>query len=386
MAQTGVSELRMKAAQIVEFGKPYQLNTVAIPDIKDDELLVKVHAAGFCHSDLQVLSGQFGTKLPIGIYGPSHSLLNISFPRVGILFLCGRLSFRTGTVIKVGPNCSGNFKVGDRVGVLNFKKACTYCSNCRLSKRENKYYEPRYCDVREMAGFQHDGAFAEYMTADPETTVLLPRSLPFEQAAPLMCAGATVWGALEKATAGLTAGNTIAIIGIGGLGHLGVQFAKAMGYRTVAIDNREEGRQLATEVPSSELRPDLVVDSAGSDATDQIFRFTNGEGLAAVVVCTDSLEVNAWALRLLRIGGTLVLLGLPPERWQFDSDIIVFRELVMRGSYVASKESTEKMMKIVDKNQIRSHLTVIPWHDIPTIVDTYKDRSFKGRLVVQIAT
>ncbi|KAF2973236.1 hypothetical protein GQX73_g381 [Xylaria multiplex] len=279
-----------------------------------------------------------------------------------------------GTVIKVGPNCGGNFKVGDRVGVLNFKKACTHCSNCRLSKRENKYYEPRYCDVREMAGFQHDGAFAEYMTADPETTVLLPRSLSFEQAAPLMCAGATVWGALEKATAGLSAGNTIAIIGIGGLGHLGVQFAKAMGYRTVAIDNREEGRQLATEVPSSELRPDIVVDSAASDATDQIFNFTNGEGLAAVVVCTDSLEVNAWALQLLRIGGTLVLLGLPPERWQFDSDIIVFRELVLRGSYVASKESTEEMMKVVDKNQIRSCLTVIPWGDIATIVDTYKDR------------
>ncbi|GAW18765.1 hypothetical protein ANO14919_082470 [Xylariales sp. No.14919] len=235
-----------------------------------------------------------------------------------------------------------------------------------------------------MAGFQHDGAFAEYMTADPATTVLLPSSLPFEQAAPLMCAGATVWGALEKATTGLSPGDAIAIIGIGGLGHLGVQFAKAMGYRTVAIDNRAEGRQLATEVPSSKLQPDLVVDSAASDASDRIFRFTNGEGLAAAVVCTDCLEVNAWALHLLRIAGTLVLLGLPPERWMFDSDVIVFRELVIRGSYVASQKSTERMMGVVDKNRIRSHLTVVPWNDIPTLVDKYKDRSFKGRLVVQI--
>ncbi|KAI0415336.1 alcohol dehydrogenase GroES-like domain-containing protein [Xylaria grammica] len=356
------NQSKMKAAQVVEFRKPYQLNTVAIPDVKDDELLVKIHAAGFCHSDLQVLSGQFGTKLPII---PSHE--------------------PAGIVIRVGRNCSGGFRVGDRVGVLNFKKACTHCSGCRLSKRENKYYEPRYCDAREMAGFQHDGAFAEYMTADPATTVLLPSSLPFEQAAPLMCAGATVWGALEKATTGLSPGDAIAIIGIGGLGHLGVQFAKAMGYRTVAIDNRAEGRQLATEVPSSELQPDLVVDSAASDASDRIFRFTNGEGLAAAVVCTDSLEVNAWALHLLRIAGTLVLLGLPPERWMFDSDVIVFRELVIRGSYVASRKSTERMMGVVDKNRIRSHLTVVPWNDIPTLVDKYKDRSFKGRLVVQIA-
>ncbi|KAI1367963.1 GroES-like protein [Xylaria arbuscula] len=347
---------KMRAAQIVEFGKPYRLTTVPIPDAKDDELLVEVAAAGFCHSDLQVLNGQFGTKLPIA-----------------------------GIVSRVGPNCTGNFKVGDRVGVLNFKKACTRCTNCGLSKREYKYYEPRYCDVREMAGFQHDGAFAEYMTADPETTVLLPSSLPFEQAAPLMCAGATIWGALEKATEGLAPGNTIGIIGIGGLGHLGVQFAKAMGYRTVAIDNRAEGRELATEVPYPGLRPDMVIDSSSTDATERVFETTGGEGLAAVVVCTDSLEVNAWALRLLRIRGTLVLLGLPPERWQFDSDIIVFKELVLKGSYVASKESTERMMQMVEKHKIRSHLTVIPWDGIPTIVDAYKDKSFRGRLVVQIS-
>ncbi|KAI0458045.1 GroES-like protein [Xylaria acuta] len=352
----------MKAAQIVEYGKPYQLTTVRNPEIKDNELLVKVHAAGFCHSDLQVLNGQFGTALPII---PSHE--------------------PAGTITKIGPKAKGNFKIGDRVGVLNFKNACMQCRGCGLSKREYNYYEPRYCDIRETAGFQHDGAFAEFMVADPETTVMLPSSVSFEQAAPLMCAGATVWGALEKGTTGLAPGNTVAIIGIGGLGHLGVQFAKAMGYRTVAIDNRPEGRQLATEVPSSEVRPDLVVDSTASDATEQIFKFTDGEGLAAAIVCTDSLEVNAWALRLLRIRGTLVLLGLPPERWQFNADIIVFKELIIKGSYVASRESTERMMKVVDKSQVKSHLTVVSWDDIPSLVDKYTHKSFKGRLVVQIA-
>ncbi|KAI0016437.1 alcohol dehydrogenase GroES-like domain-containing protein [Xylariomycetidae sp. FL0641] len=357
-----MAQSTMKAAQLVEYKQPYQLKTVQTPKIKDHELLVKVHAAGFCHSDVQVLNGQFGTKLPII---PSHE--------------------PAGVVAEVGSSCTGRFKVGDRVGVLNFKNACAQCVGCGLSKREYKYFDPRYCDNRETAGFQHDGAFAEYMVADPETTVLLPDSLPFEQAAPLMCAGATVWGGLEKATTGLAPGNTVAIVGIGGLGHLGVQFAKGMGFRTVAVDNRPEGRQLATEVPSDDLQPDLVIDSTATDATDRILEFTHGEGLAAAVVCTDSLEVNAWALSLLRIGGTLLLLGLPPERWQFDSEIIVFKELVIKGSYVASRQSTERMMQVVDRSKVRSHLTVLPFDDIANIVGLYHDRSFRGRLVVQIA-
>jgi len=158
-----------------------------------------------------------------------------------------------------------------------------------------------------------------------------------------------------------------------------------MGYRAVAIDNRLAGRRLATEVPSPELQPDLVIDSTADDATDQIYNFTDGEGLAAAVVCTDSLEVNSWALRLLRIRGALVPLGLPPERWRFDADVIVFRELVIKGSYVTSRESTERMLQVVDKSQVRSHLTVVPWHKIPNLVEMYKDKSFKGRLVVKIA-
>jgi D-arabinose 1-dehydrogenase-like Zn-dependent alcohol dehydrogenase len=149
-----------------QYNKPYEIVTVAVPKIKDNELLVEVHAAGFCHSDLQVIHGQFGTRLPII---PSHE--------------------PAGVVVQVGSSCSGSWKVGDRVGVLNFKNACTQCVGCSLSKKRYNNFDPRFCDKRETAGFQHDGAFAQYLAADPETTVLLPSSLSFEQAAPLMCAG-----------------------------------------------------------------------------------------------------------------------------------------------------------------------------------------------------
>ncbi|KAJ1331030.1 propanol-preferring alcohol dehydrogenase [Microdochium nivale] len=377
----------MRAAQLQSFNKAYQLTTAPTPTLRDNEILVRVHAAGFCHSDLQVLQGEFATQLPLI---PSHE--------------------PAGIVVQKGSACGGHdgdgsFSIGDRVGVLNFKNACGSCTGCGMSwrrrrrnssngrqkqpertERQQPQLDPRWCDRREMAGFKHNGAFAEYMVADPNTTVKLPDGLSFEQAAPLMCAGATVWGALEKATAGLPHGETVAIIGIGGLGHLGVQLAKALGYRTIAADSREEGRRLARDVPNESLAPDLVVDSLAGDATETIYQFTNGEGIAAAVVCTDSLPANEWALSLLRVQGTMVLLGLPPDKWRFDGHAIVFRELVLRGSYVASRESTERMMEVVERHGIRSRLTVLDFADVAGVVDRYKDRSFTGRLVVRIAS
>lgn len=332
-----------------------------MPAIRDHELLIRVHAAGFCHSDLQVLQGQF--KSPLGMI-PSHE--------------------PAGVIIQVGASCGNDWKVGDRVGALNFKNSCGKCSGCGLAKRTSTQLDPRFCDNRETAGFQHDGAFAEYLAIDPKTTMRLPPSLSFDQAAPLMCAGATVWGSLERATAGLSPGEPVAIVGIGGLGFLGLQFAAAMGFRTVAVDSRPAGRQLASEMANEKLRPALIVDSGAKNARSQILDFTNGEGVAAAVVCTDSLEANNWALTLLRTGGVMGVLGLPPEKWSFDSSVIVFKELTIRGSYVASKASTERMMKTVGEADIRSHITSVPFDAIPGIVDAYQDSAFKGRLVVQV--
>lgn len=327
-------------------------------------MLVRVHAAGFCHSDLQALQGQFAKPAPIGLI-PSHEV--------------------AGTIAKLGPSYSGSLKVGDRVGMLNFKNACGFCVNCNLRIKRGVERDPRFCEKRITAGFQHDGGFADYAVADPETTIKLRNETSFEQAAPLMCAGATVWGSLEKATAGLGKGEAVAIVGIGGLGHLGVQFAKALGFKVVAVDSRLAGRQLAKEVDNQQLQPELVVDSSNPEkATQEIFDFTRGEGVAAAIVCTDSISANKWALGLLRIGGVLGLLGLPPEPWQFDPELMVFKELTIKGSYVAGKDSAERMMNTVDEFGVKSHLTTVGFDEIPNIVSMYEDKAFKGRLVVRL--
>ncbi|KAI6765688.1 hypothetical protein HG530_006758 [Fusarium avenaceum] len=356
---------QMKAAYIAEYNKPYALGERPLTSIRDTDILVRVHAAGFCHSDLQALKGEFEKSAPIGLI-PSHEI--------------------AGTIAKIGSSYKGDLKVGDRVGVLNFKHACGSCVGCRLIKKRGEELDPRFCDVRETAGFLHDGGFAEYASADPETTVKLPHSISFEQAAPLTCAGATVWGSLEGATSGLAKGETVAIVGVGGLGHLGVQFAKALGFRVIAVDSREAGRQLAKDMESPELKADLVVDSSDTtSASKVIYDFTEGEGVAAAIVCTPSLEANRWALNILRNKGTLGLLGLPQSPWQFDAAPIVFRELTIKGSYVASKAAADRMIKVVEKAGVTSHLTVVPFNKIPDIVEMYEEAAFRGRIVVQIS-
>lgn len=112
-------------------------------------------------------------------------------------------------------------------------------------------------------------------------------------------------------------------------------------------------------------------------------QFTNGQGLAAVVVCTDPVSVTGWSLELLRIGGVLVPLGLPPGNWQFDTQLLLFRELVVRGNYVAGRQEVEDMMDLVARADIKSQLTVVQPEDIPSIPDLYRNRAFRGRLVVK---
>ncbi|KAE8423118.1 chaperonin 10-like protein [Aspergillus pseudocaelatus] len=331
----------MWAAQITEFNKPYTISTVNVPQLRPNELLVKIHAAGFCHSDIQVLRGELNSPLPLI---PSHEPV--------------------GTVVQVGKESASKWKVGDRVGILNFKNACGNCAGCRGSRRRYGNMDPRFCDYRETGGFKNDGCFAAYMVADSATTIALPDSVSFEQGAPLLCAGATVWGAINKARPFLQAGDMIGVIGIGGLGQLGVHL------------------QLTDDMPSG-LQPDLLINSTHDDASEKILERTGGEGLAAVINCADSIAVNAWSLGLLRTGGVAVLLGLPPEQWRFDTHPIVFRELVLRGSYVASREEVEEMMAVVDQHGVRSQLTVVKKDDILQVPEMYLSRSFRERLVVK---
>jgi D-arabinose 1-dehydrogenase-like Zn-dependent alcohol dehydrogenase len=192
---------------------------------------------------------------------------------------------------------------------------------------------------------------------------------------------ATVWGGL--ANADLKPGEPVGIIGIGGLGSLAVQFAKAQGHPVVAIDNRPEGRALAKELT---LKADLVVDFNDPEAINKVKSWTGKGGLPAVVVCTDKVEAIQWSGRILRSRGTIVEIGLPTDPIKFDTFDIIFQEKTIKGSLVASKPQVETMLQVIDRFSIRSLITTVSLEEATNLTEKYMDPHLKGRLVMKISS
>ena len=181
----------------------------------------------------------------------------------------------------------------------------------------------------------------------------------------------------------MTGPAPVGILGIGGLGGLAVQFAKALGHSVVAIDNRPEGRALATEVP---LKADYVVDSKDPDAVSKIKDWAGKDGLSAILVCTDNVDGTEWSLNTLRPHGVCVPLGLPTAGDKFNAFTMIFNELSIKGSLVASCDQVEDMMKIVARHGIETHITSFPLEQVPTFPDRYMAPDLKGRLVMKISS
>ncbi|KAF4959447.1 hypothetical protein FGADI_1668 [Fusarium gaditjirri] len=311
----------MKAIQIKEFGAPYTVSELDKPKPKPHQLLVQIKAGGFCHTDCMALENAFGSKLPfIGSHEPA------------------------GIVVEVGSDVEG-FTDGDRVGCLNFDSCCGKCPDCKSGR-------PIYCDNPLMKGITTDGAWAEYMVADARFTVKLPDSLDFPTAACMMCAGITVYGGIKRAQ--VPAGGSIGIVGVGGLGHIGTQVAKAMGYQVAAIDVKQDALDL---VASYNLKPDVCILSTDPAETsmEKITNVIQGDypGLGATIVATDAPAAFDFAARLTRKHGTMVLLGQPEEGITISYQNIIFRDLKLIGSLVADTDETEELLELVVKHKIQ---------------------------------
>ncbi|KAF2873554.1 alcohol dehydrogenase GroES-like domain-containing protein [Massariosphaeria phaeospora] len=348
-----VSEIpeSMRALQIVELKQELQINEIPVPKIGDNDVLIKVAAAGYCHTDYQVWEGVFQSKTPLV---PSHEPV--------------------GTIVAVGLKASAKWNVGQRVGVLLFRHQCGSCMKCKTVN------DVRFCENIGMAGVNSDGGMAEYMVGDADTLCSLPDAIPFEQGAPLMCAGSTVWGAIKSAK--VPPGAPVGFIGIGGLGSLGVQFAKALGHPVVAIDSRPEGRELATEFKH---KADLVIDSNDPEAATKIKEWAGEGGLPGVVVCTDNVPVAGWSLKLLKTHGVCVPLGVPADGLKFSAFDLHFGELTIVGSLVASPAEAQRMLNAVAQYGIQSHVTVVPFEQGPDLLNMYMDPHLKGRLVLKVS-
>jgi D-arabinose 1-dehydrogenase-like Zn-dependent alcohol dehydrogenase len=264
---------KMKTVQVAKAGGNFELVERDIPEPGRNQVRIKVEACGICHSDALVKEG----------YWPG-----IQYPRVPGHEIAGRID-------AVGPDVT-NWKPGQRVGVGWHGGHDFTCDACRRGDFIN-------CKNEKITAISHDGGYAEYMVSPAEAVAAIPEELNAADAAPLLCAGITVFNALRNS--GARAGDLVAVQGIGGLGHLGIQYAKQMGFRTFAIGRGKDKEALARKLGATHY-----VDAGAGDPSAELQKF----GGARVILATapDSKSMSA-VINGLSSGGRLIVVGAGSE-------------------------------------------------------------------------
>lgn len=351
----------MRAAVVKDFNKGYEVRDIDVPsDLGPNDILVKIAAAGYCHTDLQVLQGVYASA------GAKPGLVGSHEP--------------AGAVVKTGSQADkSGISVGDRVGSIN---TYAFCGECNACKKQGQ----QLCEkLVGMLGLTINGGFAQYMKADARVVAKIPNSISWAEAAPLFCAGATVYGALLAS--GVKKGDWLAVVGIGGLGHLGVQYAKAMGSKVIAIDNRREGIETAMAVPSH-LKPDktFVIDSEDAqrkvvEELQSSFYDTNA-GVDRVVINAEARGLVSFSQQFLRKGGTLVDVGLPSDGpLEVDPFALSFKEQTVKGRLICTPEQSQDMINLHADNGCKTHIEKTYGVDqINEMYEHYQRKDLRGRL------
>ena len=288
---------KMQAAVVEAFGEPLKLRELDTPAPGPGQILVKTEACGVCHTDLHAAKGDWPAK-PTLPFIPGHE---------GI-----------GRVVALGAGVTA-VKEGDRVGVPWLYSACGHCEHC-LAAWET------VCAQAQFGGYTKNGGFADYIVADPNYVAHVPAGLSAQDAAPLICAGVTSYKGIKETAA--RPGQWIVVSGIGGLGHLAVQYAKAMGLHVCAVDIDDGKLAHATR-----LGADAVVDAKAGDAIKAVKQATDG-GAHGVLITAPSLAAFKQGVGMTRKRGTCVLVGLPPGEFPTPLFDVVANCITIRGSFV----------------------------------------------------
>jgi D-arabinose 1-dehydrogenase-like Zn-dependent alcohol dehydrogenase len=270
---------KMRAVQVSEAGGPFELVERDVPQPGRDEALVRVHACGICHSDSFAKDGGYpGVSFPVV---PGHEI--------------------AGEIAALGEGVQG-WKVGERVGVGWFGGNCGYCEPCRRGDLIG-------CENMEIPGVTSDGGYADYVLVNAHALALMPDDLADVDAAPLMCAGITTYNALRQS--GAHGGDLVAILGLGGLGHLGVQFAAKLGFRTVAIARGAEKAELAQK-----LGAERYIDSTAEDPAEELAKLGGAKVILSTITNAEAVAATFGGLsqrgELVIVGASMEPLGIPP--------------------------------------------------------------------------
>lgn len=336
----------MKAAVVHRFHEPLTVEDVPVPEPGDGQVLVKIEASGVCHTDLHAAEGDWPVK-PAPPFIPGHE--------------------GAGIVTAIGRGARG-VKEGDRVGVPWLHSACGHCTYC-VGGWET------LCEAQQNSGYSVNGAFAQYVLAPAAYAAHLPTAVGFAEAAPVLCAGVTTYKGLKQTEA--RPGDWVVISGIGGLGHMAVQYAKAMGLHVAAVDVADDKLALARQ-----LGAELTANATTEDAVAKIKKETGGaHGVLVTAVSTGAFRQ---AIGMLRRGGTCSLVGLPPGEFPTPIFDVVLNGLTIRGSIVGTRNDIAEALAFAADGKVKAHYEVEPLEQINSIFDRMRRGAIQGRIVLSL--
>ena len=335
----------MKAAVVHEFGKPLKIEEVPVPTPGPGEVLIKLIANGVCHTDLHAAQGDWPVK-PNLPFVPGHE---------GV-----------GLVAALGPAVTG-LKEGDPVGLAWLHDACGQCEYCRTGW-------DALCLAQRNSGYTVNGSFAEYAIGSAAYVGRLPRDADFVALAPILCAGVTTYKGIKETET--RPGEWIAISGVGGLGQMAIQYAKAMGLHVAALDVTDEKLALARASGAN-----VTVDATQPDAAAQIIKQTGG-GVHGALVTAVSPAAFSQAIQIVRRKGTIALVGLPPGDFKLPIFDVVLGRKTIRGSIVGGRQDLVEAIAFAAEGKVRSHFHKTALEDINTVFENMKAGKIDGRMVI----
>jgi D-arabinose 1-dehydrogenase-like Zn-dependent alcohol dehydrogenase len=305
---------KMRAVQVPRAGGAFEIVERDIPEAESGMVRVKIQACGVCHSDSVTKEGLFpGIQYP---RVPGHEVI--------------------GVIDAVGPNVP-RWKVGQRVGVGWNGGYCTYCDSCR---RGNFFA----CETStQVTGVTRDGGYADYLVTPFATLALVPEELSAVEAAPLMCAGVTTFNCLRSS--GARPGDVVAVIGLGGLGHLGIQYAAKSGFKTVAIGRGEDKEPLARKLGATHY-----IDNASQDPGEELQKLGGAKVVLATVTSADAMKA---VMPGLAPTGTLMIVGAIPSL-EIPALQMLLKSQQVKGWYSGTSLDSQETLAFSVQSGVRS--------------------------------
>jgi propanol-preferring alcohol dehydrogenase len=336
----------MKAAILHDFKQALVIEEVDRPKPGADEVLIAVEACGVCHSDLHVADGDW-TQLNRIVKKP--------------LILGHEIA---GRVVEKGAAVR-ELEIGDRVGVPWIHWACGECEFCRQG-------DENLCVKQKITGVTVDGGYAEFVKAPANYALRIPKNLSSVEAAPLFCAGVTVYRALKQAK--LAPGQRLAVFGVGGLGHIAVQIASALGAQVTAVDVAEEKLGLARSLGATS--------ALNASAVDVGKELRKMGGVHVALVTSAARAAYETAFYCVRPTGCLLVVGLPAEDICFPPILMASLEVRIQASAVGTRQDVREVLAMAEAGKIRCQVSSRPLAEANEVMDALRHGRVSGRVVL----